>query len=94
MDVRFAATVVCASGGYPGAYDTGVPIELPESDRSLVFHAGTKVTESGLMTSGGRVLAVTSMAGTLKDALRKSNKTASEVQFSGKYYRTDIGFDL
>jgi phosphoribosylamine--glycine ligase len=94
MDTRFATTVVCASAGYPGSYSTGVAIELPETDQSIVFHAGTKITDAGLVTSGGRVLAVTGMGKSLQDAIAKSNQTAEEITFEGKYFRRDIGFDL
>ncbi len=94
MDPRFAATVVCASGGYPGTYPKGLPVQVPSDCDSLVFHAGTKKTDSGLVTNGGRVLAVTSLGDTLEEALAKSNETARKISFEGKYFRKDIGFDL
>ncbi|HLF65785.1 MAG TPA: phosphoribosylamine--glycine ligase [Saprospiraceae bacterium] len=94
IDPRFAATVVCASGGYPGSYTSGIPIQLPSGSDSLIFHAGTKMTATDLLTNGGRVFAVTSMADTLAEALAKSNQTANEIGFEEKYFRRDIGFDL
>jgi phosphoribosylamine--glycine ligase len=95
IDPRFATTVVCASGGYPGDYRTGLPIHLPEAHAdSMIFHAGTKMTDAGLVTSGGRVFAVTAFGNTLQDALSKSNQTADEIAFVGKYFRRDIGFDV
>jgi phosphoribosylamine--glycine ligase len=94
MDSRYAATVVCASGGYPGNYAKGIPVQLPEDCDSLIFHAGTKSSDSGLVTNGGRVLAVTSLGDTLEGALAKSNQTAKDITFEGKYFRKDIGFDL
>jgi phosphoribosylamine--glycine ligase len=95
IDPRFATTVVCASGGYPGDYRTGLPIHLPEEHAdSMIFHAGTKMTDAGLVTSGGRVFAVTSMGDTLAKALDKGNNTAKKITFEGKYFRRDIGFDV
>jgi phosphoribosylamine--glycine ligase len=91
-----AVTTVLASQGYPGSYEKGKPIELPESlDRDpelFVFHAGTRRSEGHLLTSGGRVLAVTGLGDTLGDASRKSLVGADAVQFEGKYFRTDIGW--
>ena len=96
LSERAAATVILASGGYPGAYEKGLSIQGTEdTSESLVFHAGTKRTENGdLVTNGGRVLAVTSLDEDWKQALRKSNDAANRIQFEGKYFRTDIGFDL
>lgn len=94
VDPRYATTIICASEGYPGDYPTGIPIELPQDETSYIFHAGTKRVENGLVTNGGRVFAVTSLADTMKEALAKSNHTASQIQYKGKYYRRDIGFDL
>jgi phosphoribosylamine--glycine ligase len=91
-----AVTTVLASQGYPGSYEKGKAIKVPESlgqDPDLfVFHAGTRQSGADLHTSGGRVLAVTGLGGTLGDASRKSLVGADAVQFEGKYFRTDIGW--
>jgi phosphoribosylamine---glycine ligase len=90
-----AATTVLASGGYPGDYPTGVPIDLPagiESDGVLVFHAGTKRQDGGLVTSGGRVLAVTALAPTVEQAAARSRAAAERIAFRGRHFRGDIGW--
>lgn len=91
-----AVTVILASGGYPGAYEKGKVITgLDGVSGCLVFHAGTKRGKDGsLLTNGGRVLAVTSMADSWEAALERSNAAAEAIRFDGKYYRKDIGFDL
>lgn len=90
-----AATVVLCSGGYPGSFEKGKIISGSENiTRSLVFHAGTRTTSENLVTSGGRVMAVTSLANNLSDALALSNLSASEILFDGKYFRTDIGYEF
>jgi phosphoribosylamine--glycine ligase len=95
-DDRSAVTVILASGGYPGDFQTGKIISAIEKVHdSLVFHAGTKQDENGnLLTNGGRVLAVTSLHENWKEAAKKSNENAELITFEGKYYRKDIGFDL
>jgi phosphoribosylamine--glycine ligase len=91
-----AVTTVLASAGYPGSYEKGKPMQLPPhlgEDADLVlFHAGTRREAQGLVTSGGRVLAVTGLGNTLGDAARKSLLGAESVEFEGKYFRTDIGW--
>ena len=84
------------AGGYPGDYEKGKPIQhLDEVEGSLVFHAGTKASEEGgVLTNGGRVLAITSYGDSLAEALAQSLQQAARVTFEGKYYRQDIGFDL
>ena len=85
------------SGGYPGEYEKGKLMEIGEAfSGSLVFHAGTQPdAETGkVLTSGGRVIAVSSYGDTLQEALQLSYKTAAGIQFDGVYYRRDIGFDL
>lgn len=95
VDERAATTIMLVSGGYPGNYAKGKAISgLDEVKDSLVFHAGTTVKDGQLQTSGGRVIAVTSLANTFHDALAISNKNAALIDFEGKYYRGDIGFDL
>lgn len=94
-DDRFAATVMLVSGGYPGTFTKGYPVTgLDAVSGSIVFHSGTKKTEEEIVTSGGRVLAVTSLGETMKEALDASYRNASTISFAYKYYRTDIGFDL
>jgi phosphoribosylamine--glycine ligase len=93
---RWAVSVVLASGGYPGSYEKGKPIEgldRAEKDRDvLVFHAGTERNgEGGLVTAGGRVLAVTGMGETLRSARRVAYDAARYIRFDGVYMRTDIG---
>ena len=87
-----AATVVLASGGYPEAYEKGKHISgLEDKPDVIVFHAGTKVEDGSLITSGGRVLAITGIGPTTKTALAKAYYAADEVLFDGKYMRRDIG---
>ena len=94
-DNRFATTVMLVSGGYPESYEKEKTISgLDQSTDSLVFHAGTKKMQSGIVTSGGRVISVTSYGNDLKAALAKSYSTAEKINFEKKYYRKDIGFDL
>jgi phosphoribosylamine---glycine ligase len=86
--------VVLASGGYPGAYCRGVPIDgLDEVDADLlVFHAGTALDDSGrLVTAGGRVLTVVGLGLTLEAARRKVYDNIARIRFDGRHYRTDIG---
>jgi phosphoribosylamine--glycine ligase len=94
-DKRSAATVMLVSGGYPGNYDKGKPVTgLDLVNESVVFHAGTKREENQVVTSGGRVLAVTSLGATVEEALGISYRNAGLLDFEGLYYRTDIGFDI
>jgi len=96
IDERATATVMLTAGGYPGAYEKGKVIGGLESvEGSLIFHAGARATEEGeVLTNGGRVLAVTSYGTTFQEALALSLANADRIQFEGKYYRRDIGFDL
>lgn len=91
-----AATVVLVSGGYPGPYEKGKHIEGWDAvSDCLVFHAGTQLDAEGkLRTNGGRVLALTALAETFPKALEICYRNAERIQFEGKYYRRDIGFDL
>lgn len=92
-----AATVIMVSGGYPETYRKGFAISGIDKaeERSLVFHAGTKLdTDGNVVTSGGRVLAVTSLAPTAAEALAKTFESVAEIEFEGEYHRRDIGRDL
>lgn len=96
IDPRTATTVMLVSGGYPGHYEKGLPITgLDKVSETIPFQAGTALKDDGtLVTSGGRVMALTSFGDSITDALRGSYKAAEEVKFEGKYYRRDIGCDL
>ena len=91
-----ALTVVAVAGGYPGSYRKGDTIGgLANPADSIVFHAGTRADESGnILTNGGRVLAVTSLAPTITQAAEKSYRTLENISFDGMRYRSDIGSDL
>jgi len=90
-----AATVMLVSGGYPEDYKKGKEMTGFENvDGSLLFHAGTKNDEEKIVTNGGRVLAVTSFGKDIDEAVNKSFDNAKKINFNGKYYRKDIGFDL
>ena len=90
-----AATVVLVSGGYPGPYEKGHPIKGLESvENALVFHAGANNDGDKIVTSGGRVVAVTAFGNDYKAALSKSYQAISKITFQGMNYRRDLGFDL
>ncbi|MCM1504605.1 MAG: phosphoribosylamine--glycine ligase [Muribaculum sp.] len=95
-DPRTAVTVMMVSGGYPGSYAKGLPISgLEDVTDSIVFHAGTKASpEGGVVTSGGRVLSVSSYGENIADALSKSYDSISKIKFDNSYIRRDIGVDL
>jgi phosphoribosylamine--glycine ligase len=95
FDDRTVTTVMMVSGGYPGSYEKGKVITgLDRVDESMVFHAGTRSENGEVLTDGGRVLAVSSFGDNMKEALEKSYSNAEKIEFEGKYYRRDIGFDL
>lgn len=95
INPRAAATVMLVSGGYPEDYEKGKEITgLKNVKDSIVFHAGTKEENGKILTDGGRVLAVSSMAEDYKEALKKSYQNITEITFDKMYYRKDIGFDL
>lgn len=94
-DPRTACTVVAVSGGYPEEYKKGLPIAgLDSAGESLVFHMGTTLKEGQVVTSGGRVFCVTSFAHNIPAAAALSFQAQQEIQFEGKYYRDDIGFEF
>jgi len=95
IDQQFVTTVMLVSGGYPGNFEKGKTISgLENVSSSVVFHAGTRREGDKVVTSGGRVLAVSSWGNSMKEALEISYKNAAGLDFEGRYYRTDIGFDL
>ena len=90
-----ATTVMAVSGGYPEAYEKGKTITFSEQfSDSIVFHAGTKLENGEVKTSGGRVLAVTSLGENKDAALKISYKNITKIHFDKMYYRRDIGQDL
>lgn len=94
-DQRTAACVMIVSGGYPGDYVKGKVITGLESVyKSLVFHAGTGSSNNSIISSGGRVLAVTTLADDLNAAITQSLESASQIKFENSYFRNDIGKDL
>ncbi len=95
-DPRTAVTVMIVSGGYPGDYAKGKVITGCENvTDSILFHAGTKINDEGqLVTSGGRVISVSSYGNSIADALANSYASIQKVDFEGKYFRRDIGKDL
>ena len=95
IDERTAVTVMLVSGGYPGSYEKGKVISgTADVKDSIVFHAGTKSDGEDVVTAGGRVISVSSYGRDMKQALATSFKNAELIDFEGKYYRKDLGFDL
>jgi phosphoribosylamine--glycine ligase len=96
IDPRSAATIMMVSGGYPEKYENGFKIHgLDTIAESLVFHAGTTTDENGaVITSGGRVMAVSSYGKDIDRALEKSYQEVHKISFDKAYYRKDIGFDV
>ncbi|MBR6007176.1 MAG: phosphoribosylamine--glycine ligase, partial [Clostridia bacterium] len=95
-EVHFSDEASCclilASGGYPEKYEKGKLIEFYDMPKDiLVFHAGTKKTDAGLVTSGGRVLGLTALGNDLEEAVSAAYEAAEHVDFEKMYYRSDIG---
>jgi phosphoribosylamine--glycine ligase len=92
---KTATTVMLVSGGYPEAYEKNKEITGYDTvEDSFVFHAGTTIKDGKVVTSGGRVIAVTSFGDTIEEALEKSYKSIDKIHFDKMNYRKDIGFDL
>lgn len=95
LDDRFCTTVMLVSQGYPGSYEKGKVISgLDSVEGSIVFHAGTRMEGDKVLTSGGRVMAVSSFGKTMKEALALSYQNVGKIHFDGMNFRKDIGFDL
>ena len=95
IDTRTAVTVMLVSGGYPEAFEKGQLITgVDDVAGSIVFHAGTVMKNGNLLTSGGRVMAISSYGVTKDEALTQSFANASKINYEKKYFRSDIGFDL
>ena len=102
FDERAAVCVMLVSGGYPQSYKKGYPItgienvegNIGQSVRTVVFHAGTTMSEGQVVTNGGRVIAVSSYGNDKEEALKKSFTEAGKIMFTDRYFRRDIGKDL
>jgi len=109
LDPRYVTTVILASGGYPDNYEKGKEIKGLEKEGAgmgagksvatgpadrVVFHSGTRAEGGKVLTNGGRVIGVSGYGETMKEALERSYELAEKIDFEGKYYRRDIGFDL
>ena len=95
IDERAATTIMLVSGGYPEAYEKGKVISgISNIEDSIPFHAGANIKDGQVVTSGGRVMAITSYGNTYKEAIKKSYQNIEKLHFDKMYYRKDIGFDL
>ena len=95
IDERAATTVMLVSGGYPEAYEKGKEISGIENiEGSIAFHAGAQLKDNKVVTSGGRVMAITSYGETYQEAIKKSYQNIEKLHFDKMNYRKDIGFDL
>lgn len=92
---KAACAVMLVSAGYPGDYSKGkVMTGWEQAEGSMLFHAGTANKENNIVSNGGRVLAITSYGTDIKDALKQSYINAEKINFEGKYYRKDLGFEF
>jgi phosphoribosylamine--glycine ligase len=95
IDPNAASTIMLVSGGYPGDFEKGKTITgYDKLSECTLFHAGTRLEFGKLKTNGGRVIAVSATGNTIEEALQKSVVNAKLIDFDGKYFRSDIGFDL
>ena len=95
IDERAATTIMLVSGGYPEAYEKGKEITGMDTVKdSIVFHAGANLKDGKVVTSGGRVMAITSYGKTYGEAIKKTYQNIEKLHFDKMYYRKDIGFDL
>ena len=97
FDHRHAAAIMLVSGGYPEAYEKSKIISGIENlSDCILFHAGTSkdINTNQVKTSGGRVIAVCSYGNTMEESLTTAYDKAKQIEFEGRYFRTDIGFDL
>ncbi len=97
VDERYAASVMLVSGGYPESYEKGKIIKgVSNLNKCIVYYAGASndVENNQIKTSGGRVMAITSYGDTMEEALRNAYANVKHIDFEGKYYRNDLGFDL
>ena len=95
IDERAATTIMLVSGGYPEGYEKGKEISGIETIKdSIPFHAGATIKDGKVVTSGGRVMAITSYGNTYKEAIKKTYQNIEKLHFDKMYYRKDIGFDL
>ena len=97
IDVKWndahVACLVLSSGGYPGNYAKGLPIEIKETADTIIFHAGTALKDGQLVTNGGRVLNICALGTSLEDTRQKVYEAANQITFEGKYCRQDIGLN-
>jgi len=95
-DEKAACTIMAVSGGYPGNYEKGKPIQGLDISikNSYIFHSGTKHEDGNIVTNGGRVFTVTSLAEKLEEAINQSKDVIGHTDFDGMYYRHDIGFEF
>jgi len=97
-DNRSCATIMAVSGGYPGNYEKNKAItgleDIDAVANTLVFHAGTKASENAVVTSGGRVLAVTAYGNNIQDAVLLAHQRLEKIHFEGIYFRRDIGYEF
>jgi len=95
-DDRICVCVVCASGGYPGDYEKGKEIfgleEAAKMVNVMVFHSGTKKQNGKILTNGGRVLGVTGLGNSTKNAITRTYQAIEKINFAGMHYRKDIGY--
>jgi len=95
-DARFATTIVAVSGGYPDDYKQGFDITglNTKIDDTLLFHLGTKQVDDKIVTNGGRIICATALDLDLDEAINKSRDLIESIEFEGKYFRRDIGFEF